>query len=105
MLDLNFYFDCSNRAKSCARPPSPEYWCGSAPRGFLLALLHNKFNKNLINNIKSAGVHTHGAGEGERTGFLRGELDGGFSGTGKKLVDIECGDGERSGTGLDVVGD
>ncbi len=40
------YLGGSNRAKSCARPPSLEYECGSVPRGFLLAPLHHLFDNS-----------------------------------------------------------
>ena len=33
----------------------------------------------LINNIKTAGVHTHGTGEGERAEIMRDELDDGLT--------------------------
>ena len=59
---------------------------------------------DLIYNIKKAGVHAHGAGKGERAGFLRSKFDDGFTSFGEEFFDIESGDGEGARTGLNIFG-
>ncbi|KKS92090.1 MAG: hypothetical protein UV68_C0052G0009, partial [Candidatus Collierbacteria bacterium GW2011_GWC2_43_12] len=70
---------------------------------FIIGQVHRQYNKKSINNIKPAGVHAHGAGEGEGADFVRGKFDDSFACFRQKFLDVEGGYAKSAGARLDVV--